>query len=194
MSVASRQVKNKRDGNGKLTGRSGVVYDVNIKYKVLGGYKAHVKRGFTKKSDAVDYEAAMKVKLSAQSVSTLSTLSKEGNQTLQSYITKWVDRHGAANLRPSSLACYKSHIKNHIIPVLGSIRLKDLVPDQLDDFYRMLSEQDLASSTIKTDHRILSAALEAAHKYQYIERNPAHDIVTRFVDDSHLPDPYTVEQ
>lgn len=194
MSVTSRQVKNKRDANGKLTGRSGVVYDVNIKYKVLDGYKAHVKRGFAKKSDAVDYEAAMKVKLSTQPVSVLSALSREGNQTLQAYITKWVERHGSANLRSSTLACYKNHIKNHIIPALGLVRLKDLTPEQLDDFYNMLSERHLSSGTIKIDHRILSAALEAARKYHYIERNPTRDIITKFIDDIHLPEPYTVQQ
>ena len=33
MSVSTRQVKNKRDENGALTGKAGVVYDVNVKYQ-----------------------------------------------------------------------------------------------------------------------------------------------------------------
>lgn len=32
MAISTRQVKNKRDSNGILTGRPGTVYDVNIKY------------------------------------------------------------------------------------------------------------------------------------------------------------------
>ena len=32
MAVSSRQVQNKRDSNGVLTGKPGTVYDVNIKY------------------------------------------------------------------------------------------------------------------------------------------------------------------
>ena len=32
MAISTRQVKNKRDSNGVLTGRPGTVYDVNIKY------------------------------------------------------------------------------------------------------------------------------------------------------------------
>ena len=39
MAVSSRQVKNKRDSNGVLTGRPGTVYDVNIKYTAPDGKK-----------------------------------------------------------------------------------------------------------------------------------------------------------
>jgi integrase len=41
MAVTSRQVRNKRDGDGSLTGRPGTVYDVNIKYKTPDGYKTY---------------------------------------------------------------------------------------------------------------------------------------------------------
>ena len=33
MSVVSRQVKNKKNADGVATGKSGVVYDVSIRYK-----------------------------------------------------------------------------------------------------------------------------------------------------------------
>lgn len=45
MAVTPRQVKNKRDQEGKLTGRAGTVYDVNIKYTTMfGEKKAYVKK------------------------------------------------------------------------------------------------------------------------------------------------------
>ena len=37
MAISTRQVKNKRDSNGVLTGRPGTVYDVNIKYTAPNG-------------------------------------------------------------------------------------------------------------------------------------------------------------
>ena len=37
MAISTRQVKNKRDSNGVLTGRPGTVYDVNIKYTAPDG-------------------------------------------------------------------------------------------------------------------------------------------------------------
>ena len=55
MAVSTRQVKNKRDSNGVLTGKAGTVYDVNIKYTGQDGEKRNPtqKKGFaTKRSDA----------------------------------------------------------------------------------------------------------------------------------------------
>lgn len=62
--VSTRQVKNKRDSNGVLTGRPGTVYDVNIKYTAPDGQKkSYAKKGFATKKEATQHEAEMKTKL-----------------------------------------------------------------------------------------------------------------------------------
>lgn len=63
MSIVSRQVKNKKNADGVATGKSGVVYDVSIRYKTGDGYKTYNKRGFLTKQEASQHEAEMKVKL-----------------------------------------------------------------------------------------------------------------------------------
>ena len=45
MAISTRQVKNKRDSNGVLTGRPGTVYDVNIKYTAPNGEKKTYSKG-----------------------------------------------------------------------------------------------------------------------------------------------------
>ena len=54
MAISTRQVKNKRDSNGVLTGRPGTVYDVNIKYTAPNGGKENLfkKRAFQQKKEA----------------------------------------------------------------------------------------------------------------------------------------------
>ena len=48
MAISTRQVKNKRDSNGVLTGRPGTVYDVNIKYTAPDGKKkSYAKKGLS---------------------------------------------------------------------------------------------------------------------------------------------------
>ena len=42
MAISTRQVKNKRDSTGVLTGRPGTVYDVNIKYTAPNGEKKNL--------------------------------------------------------------------------------------------------------------------------------------------------------
>ena len=65
MPIRERQVKNKRNSNGVLTGKPGTVYDVNLKYYQNGVQKSYGKRGFVTKKDALQHEAEMRLKLQA---------------------------------------------------------------------------------------------------------------------------------
>jgi len=192
MAVSTRQVKNKRDSDGVLTGRSGTVYDVDIKYKTPDGYKHYTKKGFKTKKEAQQHEAEMKVKLS-NPVYTPSSAS-QGKQTVKEYMLEWVENHGKANLRPSTFSSYKSHINTHILPYVGHVQLNQLSPAMLDNMFQKLFDKGLSQSTVRYAQRILSVSMEAARKYRYIENNPARDIITKFGKQGKTPDPYTIEQ
>lgn len=193
MAVSKRSVKNKRDNQGKLTGHPGVVYDVNIKYKTPDGYKAYVKKGFISHDDAVSHEAEMKVKLTKRP-SVIASLSENGKQTLSNYIYKWIERYGKTNLRPTTLDGYKSNIKNHIVPQIGHLQLRQITPEAIDDMLINLLDGGLSTSSVRYCHRVLSVALESARKYHYIEDNPARDILTKFGAQGDTPEPYTIAQ
>ncbi|MDD3229302.1 MAG: site-specific integrase, partial [Oscillospiraceae bacterium] len=110
------------------------------------------------------------------------------------YLEDWVEAHGKANLRPSTFAGYKSHIKNHILPFIGHVQLNQLSPAMIDNMFQQLFDKGLSNSTVRYSQRILSVSLEAARKYRYIETNPARDIITKFGKQGKTPDPYTIEQ
>ena len=192
MAVTSRQVKNKKDVEGNLTGRNGTVYDVNIKYKLDGVLKQYTKKGFPNKKDAQQHEAEIKAKLAQPTYIPVTSL--EGKQTVKEYLATWVERHGKANLRPSTFASYKGHITNHIVPAIGYIQLRQVTPAILDDLFQKMYDKGLAQNTVRNVQRILSVAFEAARKYRYIEHNPARDILTKFGQSGKTPDPYTVQQ
>ncbi len=191
MAVSSRQVKNKRDGNGKLSGRAGTVYDVNIKYQTPEGRKTYAKKGFTNKSDAVQHEAEMRTKLLNPTY--VVTTSAGSKQTLGEYMDSWMAIH-SRSLRPSTIAGYKSHIKNHIVAHIGHLRLNQITPVLLDNLFAKLLDRGLANATVRYVQRILSGAFEHARKYGYIEGNPARDTITKFGKGGKTPDPYTIEQ
>jgi integrase len=192
MAVSSRQVKNKRDSDGMLTGRPGTVYDVNIKYPYEDVWKAYVKKGFATKKEATQHEAEMKLKLSNPSY--VPTSATQGKLTVREYMETWVEQHGKANLRPSTFASYKGYIRNYIAPHLGHVQLRQLTPAMLDAMFEKMFEKGLSQSSVRYTQRILSVALEAARKYRYIETNPARDIITKFGKQGKTPDPYTVAQ
>lgn len=192
MAVTERTVKNKRNSSGVLTGKPGIVYDVNVKYRSEGKLKAHSKKGFATKSEAQQYEAAMKNKLSNPSY--VPPTASQRRLTVRDYLSEWLERHGNANLRPSTKASYQSHIRNHINPYIGDVYLNQLTPGMLDDMFAQLAEKGLSPSSVKYAHRIIGVALEHARKYHYIESNPARDVITKFAKQGKTPDPYTVEE
>lgn len=192
MAIQERTVKNKRNASGELTGKAGTVYDVNIKYKSNGKYKTYSRKGFPTKREAQQHEAEMKGKLTNPSYAPPAAVQRK--QTVQEYMTEWLERHGSANLRPSTKASYQSHMKNHIFPCVGDVFLGQLSPAMLDDMYQALAEKGLSQSSVKYAHRIMGVALEHTRKYHYIESNPARDTITRFGKQGKTPDPYTVEQ
>ena len=98
MAVSSRQVQNKRDSNGVLTGKPGTVYDVNIKYNSPEGKMTYSQKGFATKKEATQHEAEMKTKL-ANPVYT-PVASSQGKQTVKEYMEEWVRDTRKSKLAP----------------------------------------------------------------------------------------------
>ena len=111
MAISTRQVKNKRDSNGVLTGRPGTVYDVNIKYTAPNGEKkTYSKKGFPTKKEATQHEAEMKAKL--HNPGQIASIASQRKQTVASYLNEWVESYARVNLRPSTYDGYKRTIPN----------------------------------------------------------------------------------
>ena len=192
MAISERTIQKKRNSAGKLTGKPGTVYDVNIKYTSNGKPKTYVKKGLRTKAEAIQHEAEMKLKLSSPTY--VPPTAAQRKETVREYMTDWLERHGEANLRPNTKASYESSMRSHIFPCIGDVPLSRLSAAMLDDMYRKMFEKGLSASTVKYAHRIMGVALEHARKYHYIETNPARDTITKFGPQNKTPDPYTVEQ
>ncbi len=91
MAVSSRQVRNKINADGVATGRSGTVYDVNIKYKTSEGYKTYNKRGFATKQEATQHEAEMKIKLNNPAYMPMDAANSK--QTVKEYLEAWIESY-----------------------------------------------------------------------------------------------------
>jgi integrase len=81
-----------------------------------------------------------------------------------------IEAHGRA---PSTLARYRSAIRANIVPALGNLRIDRLGPAQLDLYYASLAKSGLSPLTVRKSHAMLSAALNQAFKWGWIDRNPA---------------------
>lgn len=193
MAVSPRQVQNKRDGSGALTGKAGTVYDVNIKYTTPGGEKkTYSKKGFSTKKEATQHEADMKSKL--QNPNYVATLNIQRKQSVKDYLNNWVESYARVNLRPSTYDGYKRTINNYITPYIGHVPLNQLTPSMVDKMFQQIIDKGLKPTTAAGAKRVLSVALGHARKYRYIETNAARDTITKFGKSEKTPDPYTPEQ
>ena len=120
-------------------------------------------------------QAEVKQKLKeAIAVSEKLDIPRSGKYTLGAWITQWFEVYSKPNLRPSTARYYKMFIDQHVVPKLGSIKLSELRPMQIQKFYNDLrtggrvrevqkeKNPGLSGSYIRGIHTMLHTCLDAA--------------------------------
>lgn len=109
------------------------------------------------------------------------TFLDSGKITFEEFIQKWLKDYARVNLQPKTLLEYDK-LLNRIITALGHIKLNQLQPTHLTEFYNNLREdgirQDgkpggLSEKTILHHHRLISSVLTSALQWGFILNNPA---------------------
>ncbi len=67
---------------------------------------------------------------------------------------------------------YERIIRDHIVPVLGEIRLGNLRPEQVQSLYDRKIEKGVGLRTVQQTHEVLRCALKQAVKLGMLGRNP----------------------
>jgi integrase len=92
--------------------------------------------------------------------------------TLEDYLKQWVETV-KPSLRPNTWQQYSRIVRQYIAPGLGSIKLKDLRPDQIQSFYSARLEAGTGVRTVRLIHSVLHRALNQALKWGLVTRNAA---------------------
>lgn len=102
------------------------------------------------------------------------------NLTLGEFLEAWLIDYIIPYKSEKTALFYAMHIKNRIIPAIGSVELRKLTPIDIQRFYTITAKSRLdgrqkkvSTSTIRGLHRTLHAALQRAVKLDLIESNPA---------------------
>ncbi|MBP1535129.1 MAG: site-specific integrase [Ruminococcus sp.] len=135
-------------------------------YDESGKRKQHWKGGYSTKAEA---EKALK---EYKAKSALGQIEKaDSSETLESYLDRWFNIH-KQTLQPNTINGYNTNINNHIKPALGKIKLKNLKPAVIQNFYSMLmSDKNLSAKTVKYIHNVLKISLKAAVSDGLIKEN-----------------------
>ncbi|GAA1391816.1 hypothetical protein GCM10009599_11300 [Luteococcus peritonei] len=87
--------------------------------------------------------------------------------SVASWLKHWLDVIAAPNLRPSSLAAYRTAVEKHLIPNLGKEKLDRLQPEHLERLYRKVG------SGVECSPVLVEGMVLAAPAAMQLELDPA---------------------
>ena len=94
--------------------------------------------------------------------------------TLGEWLDLWMEVYMKHNLKQSTYASYETFARRHFKPAMGQVRLVDLTPQLLQQFYNYKAETEgLSPKTISNMNLYLHKALDQAYKEELIPSNPA---------------------
>lgn len=116
-------------------------------------------------------EVAEKLR-SATSAIDKGTFQEPSKITLSEYAQEFL-KHCAINLTHYTQRSYTLALKNHILPVIGDIRLTELTHRQIQSFVSSLGPEGkgLSAKTVRNIHGVLHSVLEAARRDEILLRN-----------------------
>ena len=107
------------------------------------------------------------------------------NMKLSTWLDIWLKEY-TGNLKASTLSIYDSHVRTHLKPNLGQIRLSKLAPHMVQHLYNeLLNERGLSAKTVKNVHGALHRAMEQAKQLGYIRVNPLDAVIVPRVEKTH---------
>lgn len=117
-------------------------------------------------------------------------VAKAEEYTVASWATTWYELYSKPNIRESTQERYWNHIRYHIIPEIGQIKLTKLTSRDVQRMYNNVKDhgrvskgpwdkrpKTLTASYIISLHRMFKMCLERAVTEQLILRNPCNNVV-----------------
>ncbi len=89
------------------------------------------------------------------------------------YLQRWLKDSAQPTLRPRTFAGYTGIVNRYLIPSLGRIRLRKLMPADLEVHLRRAAASGLSNGTVRHHHAVLRRALGQAERWGLVARNVA---------------------
>lgn len=161
--------KTRYNGEGSIRRRQDGRYEV----RVSGGIDFTTGQPIRISRYANTEEEAVRL-LNILSLSVGSHKLHNQNITLSDWLDLWLEVYMKNNLKQSTYTGYETYCKRHFKPALGQLRLIDLTPLILQQFYNYkIQSEHLSPKTIANMNLCLHKALNQAYKEGLIPTNPA---------------------
>ena len=100
-----------------------------------------------------------------------------GRQTFEAYVLeKWLPHH---LLEPGVRANYAGHIRNHLLPFFGPMKMRDIMPEHVRQWVTYMKDKGASARTIKySKGSILNAIFTTALDDEVVTIHPSHGVKT----------------
>ena len=99
--------------------------------------------------------------------------------TISEFLERWL-KHARSKVGDKTFERYSEIVHKNLVPVLGALRLPQLQPIHIEEFYAEMLESGrkngnggLSPQTVVHFHRVLRSALQQGIKWKFIVINPA---------------------
>lgn len=99
---------------------------------------------------------------------------EESKLTVSEWMDTWIECY-TAKVKDSTRNRYRSDIRNHIKPALGSVRIQDLTLLKAQKFLNSCKDKGLSEKSLKNIYLVLNKAFTRAQKDGLIKKNPCAD-------------------
>jgi integrase len=154
-------------GEGSISKRKDGRYEIRVPLGVENGTRKRLHLYAKTRSDAVRLLAQ------ARQQNPAATRSAHAGETLEHFMTYWLESHVAKTKRSSTLASYEQITRKYILPVIGKVRLSDLTREHVESVQNKAG-LTLSGSTVRLVRVVLGAALKRAEMW---ERPGARNVV-----------------
>lgn len=97
----------------------------------------------------------------------------DGRIRMGPFLDQWLKDSVRPSVRPRTYDSYSGHVRMHLKPRLGSVRLADLTPGHVQRLVNDLQEEGLSANTAVRVHATLRRALNHAERWGLATRNVA---------------------
>ena len=160
--------KKKERGNG-----SGTVYPRKNKQGKIIGYRGSYfapdgKRRYVSAKRKGDAERALR---QAMTDADRGLVFEAGTLTVENYLNRWLTDSVKDTVRGTTYERYEQITRKHIVPEVGSLKLKALTPAHVRGLYKSKLESGLSPRTVQYIHVTLHKALKQAVWDGLVPRN-----------------------
>ena len=143
------------------------------------GRRQVARGGYRTKWDALAAERRFLIELEDGAM----TPTEPVGPTVGEFLVEWLVSSEPTR-RPTTSVSYERCVRDHVIPHLGAVRLRDLAPEHVRSWQAVLLRKPrrfrhgpLSTTTVRYCHRLLRRALQDALRWDLVDRNVCDAVV-----------------